>query len=271
MSKPRNILLLTVTLLCMVTAAVGICHPRSVICTHAPSDDCSRAPDDVGKHISYPCTDGKRLSGWFFDRGENTPLVCCYSGNSANVSQFLPLAAADARRSYLLLNYRGYGSSQGRAEESTMVSDAVAAATHVAEKLKTAEIHLVGFSMGTCVATKVAAALPSPPAGLVLLCPFDSMYNLCGGDALGWRRHFIVNRFDVTHEARQLRSPITAVIADRDQIVSPARTAAILRCYPAGYRAFHLPTGHSDIFGSPQLIPLILQEMERNGIAVEKP
>lgn len=245
-------------------AIYAVAHPRSIIAQRAPADDVALAPLFADKHMSYTTQDGTRLSGWLFKREEGAPLVVCFSGNSANVSAFLATAAQDTAHHYLLLNYRGYGSSEGKANEGTMLADAVETLTFFQQQLGAPHVQLVGFSLGTCVATKVAAACGERVRGLVLLCPFDSMYQLSRGDSLGWRRHFLTNRFTVTADAERLTCPVSVFIAEHDEIVPAERTAAQLRHFQTPPHIRYVKSGHGDIFAAQGITQEIAAALRRH-------
>lgn len=74
--------------------------------------------------ITIPMRDGTKLHGWFFYRGASAPLVCVYCGNGMNAGDMIFMATKDTSRSWLFMNYRGFGSSQGEPSEKLIVEDA---------------------------------------------------------------------------------------------------------------------------------------------------
>jgi pimeloyl-ACP methyl ester carboxylesterase len=62
-------------------------------------------------------------------------------------------------RSFLFMNYRGYGGSDGKPSEQALLSDALFVIDHVlaAEGIDPAHVVLMGRSLGSGVAVHVAA------------------------------------------------------------------------------------------------------------------
>src|SRR5262245_62679558 len=85
--------------------------------------------------------------------------------------------------SLALVNYRGYGESDGNPSETTLFGDALAVFDALASRpeIDRARIVLVGRSLGSGVATYVASE--RPVAAVVLISPYDSMTAIA-------RRHY---------------------------------------------------------------------------------
>lgn len=81
------------------------------------------------------------------------------------------MATKDTSRSWLFMNYRGFGSSQGEPSEKLIVEDACFSIRYVRSFVEGAvgPLFLIGFSLGSAVATQVAVA--ERPAHLTLVCP----------------------------------------------------------------------------------------------------
>lgn len=225
-SLPRFIAWCGVFLISAI-AGVKLLHPYSAICRSAPSRDELVIPQ-TGQYQTFTTLDGTRLSGWLYHRGPQSELVVCYPGNSANVSMYHKLAESDTSRSYLLFNYRGYGSSEGKADEKEILADASALLRHYQKLIQSQHITLIGFSLGTCVAVRTAATHPQDIDHILLICPFDSMLNIVA-PAPNWKRYRFFNCFDVSAAAERVCCPVTVFIAEHDEIVPMERTLALLQ------------------------------------------
>src|SRR5688572_28903362 len=120
--------------------------------------------------------DGTRLHAWHArgeSRGER--LIMYFGGNAEEVSWMLDEAA---RRTpgvgWLLVDYRGYGSSGGSPSEKALVADAL----HWYDKIKSdyGKVYVFGRSLGSGVAVQLAAQRPI--AGVILVAPFDSLVEV---------------------------------------------------------------------------------------------
>lgn len=201
-------------------------------------------------HVVLPMADGTRVSGWLLDRGRKAPLVVVYGGNNMQVGALLGWALRDTERSYLMINYRGYGSSGGRPTERLLVEDAVACLDWAKEKLgQPRSVALVGFSLGTGVATQVAVA--RRPDVLVLICPFDSIVNTACDIVPTLPYFFVRDRFNSAAYAPELRCRVVILAAAHDRVVRPERTAALRRALGPGHEYYRFPAGHGSIVRAP--------------------
>ena len=209
--------------------------------------DCNYGSEQ--QHVSLKAEDGTALRGWFFNRGANTPLVVLYTGNAMNVGALNDLAEADTARSYLLMNYRGYGDSEGTPSEALLVQDARRCLSGARKKLGTpASVTLVGFSLGSGVATQVAAA--EQVDALVLICPFDSITTVACNMVPFIPRLLPLDSWNSAHFAPHITCPVSILRAQYDSIVPPSSTDALMRAFKAVEpKVFSFECDHNDIFG----------------------
>ena len=94
-------------------------------------------PEQFGlqhEDVFFTAPDGSRLHGWWLPaKGAALGSVLHLHGNAANVSNHLPLVAwlPGAGFNVLMLDYRGFGRSQGRPTLDGVVDDAAAALAHL--------------------------------------------------------------------------------------------------------------------------------------------
>ena len=207
--------------------------------------------DYQAQAITIPAPDGTRLRGWFFNRGANTPLVVMFGGNSMNIGAFTYIAAADTERSYLLMNYRGYGGSEGQPSEQALVADARHCIAHARTQLagSATPLYLVGFSLGSGVASQVAAA--EQPDALVLICPFDSITAVACGMVPGLPHLLPIDSWDSASYAPRITCPVTIFRAQHDSIVPPVSTDALIRAFTSPPAVYSYSAGHNSIFALP--------------------
>jgi hypothetical protein len=106
--------------------------------------------------------DGSRLHGWWLPaRGAALGTVLHLHGNAANVGNHLPLVAwlPGAGFNVLMLDYRGFGRSQGRPSLDGVVDDAAAALAYLRMRPDVDRERLVvlGQSLGGATALRLLA------------------------------------------------------------------------------------------------------------------
>ena len=228
-------------------------------------------PDEVygyaAEKTEFTAEDGTVLRGWFFNRGEGKPLVAVYTGNNMNAGGLLPLAVADETRSYLLLNYRGYGDSEGVPSEARLVADARRNIEEARRRIggQLVPLHIIGYSIGSGVANQVAAA--EKPETLTLICPFDSLTEVACDFVPVLPRILLHDFFVSTDFAPQITCPVTILRADADELVTAPHTAALARAFPVPPREFVLSADHNNIFFCPEFLFLVYKSMEKGSFS----
>ena len=128
--------------------------------------------------LAFTAGDGVTVRGWFVRAAHSpAPLVIFYGGNAEEVSwQVSEPWPSDW--SLALVNYRGYGQSEGKPSEQALFADAELVFDALAARadVDRTRIVLVGRSLGSGVATYLASR--REVAGLVLISPYDSMTAL---------------------------------------------------------------------------------------------
>ena len=191
------------------------------------------------------------LRGWQIHPATKAQSAVIYfGGNAENIERRLPqLTAALPRSDIYMLAYRGYGASDGEPTEELLEADAMALFDEVRRLHPQAPITVIGRSLGTGVASAVAAA--RQPAKLVLVTPFDSILNTVRG-IYGWLPVGLLlkDRFDSAARLQSYGGPILVLRAGMDQVVAPARTDALLeqlKGKAVQVQGFE-QAGHSSIF-----------------------
>ena len=141
------------------------------------------APNEAGllgvEEIVFKAADGTKLIAWYQPARGSKPTLLYFTGNSGNVANRAGKIRTIAADGYgvFMLNYRRYGGSQGRPNESRITADAVSAYDYL-RGLGVAPHDIVAYgeSLGTAVATRLA--LQRHIEALVLEAPFTSIVDV---------------------------------------------------------------------------------------------
>lgn len=127
--------------------------------------------------------------------------------------------------SVLAFNYRGFGASLGRATEAVVCADALRIRDHC---IGDAPAAIMGRSLGTAVAIRLAAAVPAQ--ALVLVSPFDSLGAIAAANPLlAPGVPLLRHRFDTRAQAPQVRCPTLVLLARGDRRVPRRHSLALLQ------------------------------------------
>ncbi len=207
------------------------------------------------EELTIAAVDGTKLRGWFIKgAGSPAPLVIYFGGNAEEVSWLEGVADRFSGWSLLLMNYRGYGASEGKPGEKVLFEDALAIHDYAVRRLDVNSMRIVamGRSLGSGVAVHLAASRAL--RGVILVSPYDSMVEVAG-------RHYpflpvsliLRHRFDSLSRAPQIDAPMLCLVAMEDRIV-PAAHARVLFDAWRGERTWRefAHADHDSISGEPE-------------------
>jgi hypothetical protein len=180
-------------------------------------------------------SDGVGIHGFYLpatDPLENARAILFLHGNAGNASHRLPNAAELARlgSDVLLIDYRGYGMSDGTPSESGAYADARAGLSHLTRERGIPEhrVVLFGRSLGASVAVDLAR--DRRLAGVILESSFTSVADVVRGLMGAPLAYLVRGHFDSARKIGQIRAPLLFFHGDRDEIID----------YQLGRRLFEL-------------------------------
>lgn len=208
----------------------------------------------TGESVHLVASDSTRLHGWWLpapgDGGCGAVLFL--HGNAGNLSSQAGFAGAFHRHGLdvLVVDYRGYGASEGRASEQGLYLDAAAAYAYLRQErgVPPREILLAGHSLGTAVATELATG--APVAGMILAAPFSSFPAAMRARLpwfpvalLRWPRE----RFEAVARAPAVHAPVLAVSSERDPFIALEDARAYVRALPGPKQWVITRSGHNEL------------------------
>ena len=214
--KPRAWLVVGVSIVGLLSGCVD-----RVLFQPSPGVDVS--PERLGieaESLLLETEDGVRVHAFYVPAMPPADRSILFlHGNAGNASHRLPNAAQLARlgSDVLLLDYRGYGLSEGAPSEAGTAFDARAALAHLTDVRGFAmeRIVLFGRSLGGAVAVELAQ--DRRLGGVILESTFtnlsDMARTLVGPFAIA------VRGFPSNERIERLRAPLLAFHGDRDEIV----------------------------------------------------
>jgi len=195
--------------------------------------------------------DGVRLHAFYLPSRRETTAprgLLFLHGNAGNASHRLPNAAALAGLGVdvLLLDYRGYGLSEGRPSEAGVYADARAGLAHLAEirGIPPGRTVVFGRSLGGAVAVELCQERPL--AGLVLESTFTSVDDMARR-MVGPLARFVRGGFSSVERIERVRAPLLFFHGDRDEIVPIELGRALFAAAPEPKRFEVIAgAGHND-------------------------
>jgi pimeloyl-ACP methyl ester carboxylesterase len=186
------------------------------------------------RRVEFNAADGHQLYGYLLsppaESARPVTVVIAYHGNADLSAWLVPWASELADRAgvtVFLPEYRGYGGITGSPTYASASSDALGALEFARSKLQPARIVLFGHSLGTAVASDVAATMTAgPPSALVLQSPFTSARDMAARMLVPpipwvWRRISRVH-YDTRALVAGMDAPVWVAHGTAD-VVIPAR------------------------------------------------
>ena len=218
-------------------------------------------PKDVGvdgERVELVTKSGTRLAGWFLPAkgtgrdgerrgrgGEGSlpvsprpspslPALLWFYGNGENIARIWPIVRdfQPPGASLLVLDYPGYGGSEGRATERALYEAADLAYQELKRRpdVDSLRIYVYGRSLGTAVATHTAAT--HPVAGLILESPFTSAREMSGQHYGIFPRFLLRLRLDNLANVSRIRCPLLVFHGADDRLVPPEMGRRVAQAAP---------------------------------------
>jgi fermentation-respiration switch protein FrsA (DUF1100 family) len=203
--------------------------------------------------VSFSATDATKLHGWLVQGQPEAPVVLFCMGNAGNISHRLETLQLlhQLGVAVFIFNYRGYGTSEGRASETGTYSDIAGAMSFLNERGWPADrIIVFGRSLGAAISLE--GSLHTTPAGLIMEASFTSI------DAMGRHHYPLLNsllgwligaKYDNLAKIAELEAPLLIIHGKNDSICPPGMAEELYARAPQEKQLFWIPeAGHNDGF-----------------------
>lgn len=204
--------------------------------------------EDLGvEDVRLTASDGIRIHAWWRPVADAPVATLFLHGNAGNITHrgrhFRALAAAGS--AVLILDYRGYGRSDGSPSEAGLYRDADAAYHWLLERFPARRIVIHGESLGGAVAVDLASRREC--AGVVLEAPFNSAGAVAGKVLPGLGRLLIFS-FNSKSKIRGVRAPLLFIHGRNDEVIPYSLGRDLYEAAPEPKAFWTLEAaGHNDI------------------------
>jgi uncharacterized protein len=195
--------------------------------------------------------DGARNIVWYGKAKPGQPTLLYFHGNGGGLAE-----RADRFQRFMgqgwgvyMMAYRGYAGSTGYPTEANNIADARRAYDAlVQEGVPASSIILYGESLGTNVATRMAAEKAS--SGLILESPYTSVLEIALTDYPFLPvRLLLSDRYETDKVIPQVRVPVLILHGKQDDVIPVAMAHRLVKLANEPKRLVILPEGeHSDLY-----------------------
>ncbi len=219
-----------------------------------PGRDLVSTPEDIGltyQNVELLSEDNIKLHGWFIPAKNAKATLLFFHGNAGNISHRLDSIAIFHRLelNVFIVDYRGYGQSEGKITEKGTYRDAEAAWNYLNHTLGISgqQIIIFGRSLGASIATWLAGKYT--PAALIIESGFTSIAAM--GQRfypflpVRWLSHY---KYDTKQYVKNVSCPVMVAHSRNDEIIPYHEGRAIFAAAVEPKQFLEMQGGHNDGF-----------------------
>ena len=225
-----SLLSIAASIYLLLSLALYFLQGKMVFLSNLPGRALTASPADIGlefEEVSLPTSDDERLHGWYVPAtnsrsGVGNGVVLFFHGNAGNISHRLDSIEIFHRLGLdtLIIDYRGYGQSSGKATEQGTYLDAEAAWSYLVEarRVPADQIIVFGRSLGGAVGAWLGAQ--HTPAAVIIESSFTSGVDMARQLYPFLPAQLITRlRYPVVEYVSRLDCPVLVVHSRNDEII----------------------------------------------------
>jgi fermentation-respiration switch protein FrsA (DUF1100 family) len=186
-------------------------------------------------------TTSETITGIYLPNSSARYTLLFSHGNAEDLGDDLPLLDIYRRAGFAIFayDYRGYGTSTGRATESGIYADAESAYTFLTGDLQVPpkQVIIMGRSLGCAAALQIAVTHPS--AGLILEAPFQTAFKVLTRVQL-----LPFDKFDNESKIKHYRGALLVIQGESDEVVPPRQGKRIFDLAQEPKQSLWVPGAH---------------------------
>ena len=237
-----------------ICAYVFFMQARLIYYPNLPSRELTASPADIGldyESVTITTSDDIKLHGWFVPAEQERGVVLFFHGNAGNISHRLDTLELfhTLGLSSLIIDYRGYGQSQGKVTEQGTYLDAEAAWQYLTRErtVPADKIVIFGRSLGGAIAAYLAAQ--QEPGGLIIESTFTSIPDM-GAHLYPILPVRLLSRFryDTKEALKSVTCPVLVIHSPDDEIIPYINGSILFEAAKEPKSFLEIRGGHNDGF-----------------------
>jgi len=174
------------------------------------------------ENLELKMKDGNVLRGWFVKNQNSTKsnLLIYFGANGEELSNVIPRMSKFENWSIALINYRGYGASEGTPREEALFSDSLEIYDYFSkrEDINSSNIVVMGRSIGTGVATYLASKRNAK--SVILVSPYETLTSVAKEKCPIYPISLILkDKFDSLDIAPSVKVPVYILVGSEDKLI----------------------------------------------------
>ena len=219
-----------------------------------PGRNLVSTPEDIGltyQSVEFITEDNIRLHGWFIPNKNAKATLLFFHGNAGNISHRLDSIALFHRLelNVFIIDYRGYGQSEGKITEKGTYRDAEAAWNYLNHRqgISGKQIIIFGRSLGASIAGWLASK--HTPAALIIESGFTSIPSMAKRFypflPIRWLTHI---KYNTKQYVKNVSCPVMVTHSKNDEIIPYDEGREIFEAAAEPKQFLDMQGGHNDGF-----------------------
>jgi len=199
--------------------------------------------------LTIPVGQDIRLRGWLIEKDlAALPTIFYFGGNGEEVSLNIEMMERELAANVVLVNYRGYGQSDGVPREKALKADALTIYDYILTNypVRPDSVIAAGRSLGTGVAAWLAWKKEIPR--LILVSPFDGIDRVAANHFPGWLVWLTLgDKYRTIDFADQITSKTLVIASENDEVVPVKHSRRLYESLTCDKQMVNVNTaGHND-------------------------
>ena len=209
----------------LLSLAIYLLQGKMVFLANMPGRALTASPGDIGleyENLSLPTPDGERLHGWYVPAAGSRGVVLFFHGNAGNISHRLDSIGIfhQLGLDVMIIDYRGYGQSTGKASEQGTYLDAQAAWSYLVDERRIASERIIIFGRSLGGAIGAWLGTQHTAAAIIIESSFTSGVDMARRLYPFLPVRLITRiRYPVEEYASRLDCPVLVVHSRDDEII----------------------------------------------------
>ena len=187
------------------------------------------------EELSIPVDDAIKLNGILFKAENSRGLIFYLHGNGGSVKGWGDIAQTYTDMDYdvFILDYRGYGKSNGKIEsENQFYQDVKKAYSYLLKQCPEERVVIIGYSIGTGPATMLASV--NHPKALILQAPYYSLRETTNSSAPFMPDFLQKYNFETYKFLQKVKAPVCIFHGTDDHVLSYSNSEKLKNIFKKG-------------------------------------
>jgi pimeloyl-ACP methyl ester carboxylesterase len=215
--------------------------------------------DQSFEEINIKASDGNSINGLLFKADSSKGLIFYLHGNTGSLNGWGGVARryTDLNYSVFILDYPGYGKSDGSIKSQTQLfHDIQIAYNEIKKRVREDSIIILGYSIGTGPASKLAST--NHPKLLILQAPYYSLTDMMQHNCPILPTFLLKYKFQTNEYLKACKMPVIIFHGNQDGVVYYESSLKLEKEMKAGDTLITLDgQGHNGITDNPDYVNMI--------------